>query len=224
MARINGGNNLPVPSGGRNNVPPPLPGWPSSETVSDPRCHVCASKHRAQIDREILLGHAYATLARRYQEDYGDDSITRRSVMNHAKKHMTLEDAALREIIEQRYDEDKGNVSEAVGIILGQKSMLQTLMYKGYKSALSGETKIEVKDWLTIVSELKRLIVSESDLETEELKHDFQYFLESVKETVSIDDYEKIAVRFNEKRDGQRPKVLAELIDMKSLDPEVTDG
>lgn len=214
MANFNANNPNP-------HLPVPFVGWQPSAPVSDPRCHVCASRYRNQIDREILMGHGYATIARRYQEDYGDDSITRRSVMNHAKRHTTLEEAALRKIIEDRYAEDDANVEEAVGILLGQKSMLESLAYKGYKSAISGETKVEVKDWLTIMNELKSLMMSETDIEKEELRRDFQFFLEAVMEITPTDEYEKIAERFNEKRDGMRPKTLAQLIDPKSLDPEV---
>jgi hypothetical protein len=147
-------------------------GGPPSVQITEPRCHVCQSKHRKAIERELVLGSPYSKLAEIYE-------IDRRSISNHNDKHLKVEDAAIRELIRREADSNQENIEEGLSGALKRRQYLEQALRKAQEALLNNEVIVEPKDAVAIIERLEKLDEQTSSSAIDEMRTQFFAFLRS---------------------------------------------
>src|SRR3982751_6791474 len=71
--------------------------------VVEPRCKVCKSEHRHQMENLMMAGRSLSSIAK-FFEQLGDD-VNRKNLATHRDNHMALEKAGIATAIAQRWRE-----------------------------------------------------------------------------------------------------------------------
>lgn len=133
--------------------------------VNEPKCHVCQSPHRLWIERQLLQGRAYLAIERSMPN--GPD---RRSISNHYKNHMALDQAAVRALLEEEADLVHQNYEEGVKGAITHRGMLEVLARKAYQDAMDNLTTVEPRDMIQILRALNDLNEGSGTAAVEEAK------------------------------------------------------
>lgn len=166
---------------------PPLFG----DTIEEPRCKVCMHEARHGIDRLIATGASYAEIERVF-------GVPRKSVSSHADKHLRFEDGAVRQIIEREAHRLSENYEEGVQGALRRRVFLETALQKGMAALLEGETEIELRDVISVVTLLDKMDSQISGEAVEGIRMQFQSVLQAINEVVPRDLQKKLAIRARE--------------------------
>lgn len=137
-------------------------------TITEPRCKVCTSEFRVFIERELVKGMASVTaIAESIPIGHNGEKIDRRSISNHAKKHMAIGDAVVRAQLEEEADLLKQNYQEGVQGALTTRGVLKVLIGKTYEDVLNGVVTAEVRDLIQMIK-----LVNEMETDTAQVKSD----------------------------------------------------
>lgn len=150
------------------------------EAWTEPRCHVCTSQYRKAIDRMIAMGTAHAEIARIF-----GGIIDRRSIANHAKKHLAYEEAAMRQIIEQEAKAAEEDAELGINGILKRRVYLETMLHKGLEDLVSGHAMIEPRDVLAVIDALNKFDNQNAGAALDQVKIQFQAFLQAIREVAA---------------------------------------
>ena len=160
-ARQNAGGNLPA------KVP--------DAQVDEPRCHVCQHKKRHLIDRQLVKGTKFAEIGRIF-------GIDRRSVSNHYRNHLNLEDAAMTRIIEREAAIIGEDFEEGVqGVRLG--GYLEKRK-KAQEALLNEDITVEPKDAVAIIEKLDKMESESSEAIIAQMKIELAAYIQAMKEVV----------------------------------------
>lgn len=170
--------------------PSPKPGIPM---IVEPRCNVCKSQHRPAIDKLLAAGIGFTEISRSFNFE-----IDRRSIATHADKHMNYEDAAVRQIIEYEARQASENLEDGVKGVLARKAFLETALHKVHQAVLAGEAEVEVRDAIGIIQQLDKMDSTTQSAAVDEIRMQFNAFLQSMKEIVPQEDWERILSRTRE--------------------------
>lgn len=164
---------------------------PTHEIV-EPRCAVCKSKFRRTIDQLLVMGVSFAEIARQFESE----GMTRRGLSNHKRKHLSVEQAAVRQIIEEKARQIGEDVENTSRLLLTRKGYMEVAMMKSYQAILDGTLVPEPRDIVHMISLMEKMEKDTSAAQVDEMLRDFNAFSQAVKEIVGKDDYEKILYRF----------------------------
>lgn len=179
-------------NGGKSNHPVPreiIPG------IVEPKCHVCQSEFRKAVDQLIARGTPYMEIQRMF-------NIDRRSVARHADKHLAWEEAAIRRIIAQEAQEAETDLEEGIKGVLSRRVYLQVALQKALDALLSGDTTVEPKDALLIIQMLDKLDKETTGTAVDELRIQFNAFVQAIREICPPDQWQQILDRTKELLDG----------------------
>lgn len=140
------------------------------------QCQVCQSPHRVWIERKLMQGHSYQSIA----ASIPDGSVSRKSVANHWKNHMALDAAATRAMLEEEADLLGQNVEEGVRGAFTLRGSLEVLIRKAFQDAQDGVTTVEPRDLIQMVKLLNELNVNTGSTAVEEAKLAINIFKESI--------------------------------------------
>lgn len=154
--------------------------------VVEPRCKVCMSPHRNAIDALLAGGYSYSEIARHF------DGIERRSISNHYKEHLDYENAAIRTIIEREAAAAQKNHEEGVDRLITKQTYLEVALQKAYDQVLSGDTEITAGEAVKLIEMAQRLEERTHDVAVDEMRSQFNAFMQAVKSTVPPDMWEEI--------------------------------
>lgn len=185
--------------------------------VVDKRCQVCTSQYRKDMERLIVLSLSYSEIAR-YFEALGE-TITRKSLSNHHAKHMWVETAAIRSLIEDRAREALKDVEEHKGFLLEKRGLLEVMLQQGYHSIMSGNTQVEPKDLLAVVEKLERMEAAQEAVAVDELLKDFNDFADAVKALVPEDMWAKIFEQYELNVKARKGQTLEAMMAFEVPDP-----
>lgn len=177
----NTGKSVKVASGGRVQIP----------QINEPRCKVCQSPHRSLIDQMLVAGLTYSEIERQF----AFAQIPRRSISAHKDKHLGYEEAAIREVIEREAAAAQRNYEEGVGRLVTNNAYLEVAKQKAYDALIRDDVIVEPKDAVKIIEQLERLQERNQDVALDELRVQFQMFMQSVKELVERERWESIVGR-----------------------------
>lgn len=147
------------------------------EAWTEPRCHVCMSKYRHAIERMIAMGTSHTEISRIFGGE-----IDRRSITNHARKHLAYEEAAIRTIIEQEAQHAEVNAEEGISGVVKRRVYLETALHKALSALQQDDVTVEPKDAVTIIEALNRFDNQTSGAQLDEIKIQFTAFLQAIKE------------------------------------------
>lgn len=188
--------------------------------IKEPRCKVCQSPHRTLVDQMLVAGLSYSEIERQF----AFAQIPRRSISTHKELHLGYEEAAIREVIERSAIADQKNYEQGVQRLVTKNAYLEVALQKGYDALVKNETMVEPKDAVKIIEQLQKLQDQNQGEALDELRVQFQMFMQSVKELVERDRWEDIVARTADllrasgrtvdwdRADGEAEKTPAEVV------------
>lgn len=139
-------------------------------------CHTCQHPHRDWIEMMLLKGMSYKKLG-----DTVSPKVDRRSISNHYKEHMDLQDAALRRIIEDEARLQGLDFEEGVQDAITKRSVLEVALRKGYEDVLNGVTTVEPRDLIQIAKVLAEMDSHQYQIGLDEARAQVQLFIQAIK-------------------------------------------
>lgn len=155
----------------------------------EPRCLVCTSKFRHAIERMIALGTNYSEIERTFGTE-----VPRRSISRHAKEHLSYEQAAIREIIEHEARQVQVNHEDGVKGRVMWRSYLSAALKRAWDDLIEGNARIDPAVAIQIIQQMDKFDKESSSAAMEELRLQFDAFMEAVKRVVPREMWEEIAV------------------------------
>jgi hypothetical protein len=171
--------------------PSPGKGRRSVDLITVPQCHVCQSNHRKTIEKLLAVGTSYSEIERSF-------GIDRRGISHHDKEHLNLESAAIRRIIEQEAERAEANIEEGIQGAVKRRVYLETALQKGLKALADDTIIVEPKDVLAIIEKLDKIDSVGEEAALEELRLQFQAYLQAMKEVVPGEMWDRITGRTRE--------------------------
>lgn len=187
MARFGGPNN----SGGGNAGGGATVSFPVEEIV-EPRCSVCKSRFRRTIDQLLAMGVSFSEIARQFEVE----GVTRRALSNHKRKHLSIEQAAIRQVIEEKARQIGEDVDNTKRSLLTRKGYMEVAMMKSYQGILDGTIVPEPRDVVAMISLMEKMEKDTSAAQVDEMMRDFNAFTQAVREVVGNDKYDLILNKF----------------------------
>lgn len=175
-------NNNPGDNGGGN-----LPALPKMEIV-EPRCSVCKSRFRRTIDQLLVMGVPYAEIARQFEEE----GIERRSLANHKKRHLNVEHAAIRQVIEEKARQIGEDVDNGRRFLLTRKGYMEVAMMKSFQAIVDGTLTPEPRDIVHMIALMEKMEKDTAASQVDEMIRDFNAFTQAVQNNVPKELYNKI--------------------------------
>lgn len=168
--------------------------------ITQPRCHVCQHPYRDWIETMLIRGATYMGLQDRIPPLDGHDRLDRRSISNHHKNHMDLQDAALRAILEKEAALQGQNFEEGVEDAITKRGVLEVALRKGYEDIVNGVTTVEPRDLIQIAKVLGDMDSHQHSIGLDELRAQVQIFIQAIKDVCNQDVQNDIAQRVKELR------------------------
>lgn len=159
----------------------------------EPRCAVCKSRYRHAIEKMIALGTGYSEISRNFGEE-----IERRSISAHAKKHLNYEQAAIREIIEHEANEVRANYEEGLHGAVMYRSYLSTAIKRAWDDLVEGNVRIDPAVAVQLIQQLDKFDKESKGAAVDELRFQFNAFMQAVKDVCPRENWEQIVSRTNE--------------------------
>ncbi len=138
----------------------------------EPRCRVCGStsgatsltnaeKVRVMIDELLVAGATYKRILATIEPFVEDWPANRRpgyhSIRRHQLRHLPVDDAAVREIVERRAREQGLRIVVGDGPIITRAAVLELVRDRGLAALLSGETKPTMAETLHAAEVLEEI-------------------------------------------------------------------
>ncbi len=160
------------------------------------RCHVCTSPHRKFIEGLLVSGqHSYVWIQENVPGPEGR-KIDRRSIANHANKHMGYQDAAIRAILEEEARQAAQSYEEGVRGAITHRGVLEVALRRAYQDILDGVSTVEPRDMVQIITTLQKMDQERETVAVNELRAQVQAFIAAIKAETSPEQWERIFERF----------------------------
>jgi hypothetical protein len=124
-----------------------------------PRCRVCQSPHRAQIEAWILEGYTRPTILA-HLADMPEGRLghpSEKSLREHTDRHLPLDARAEAAIIERRAEQLGDEIEKFGGRVADHVSALDMVVLKGFDALQRGEIKLGATDLMKAI-DLKQKI------------------------------------------------------------------
>jgi hypothetical protein len=229
MARFGGQGN----SNGGGNSGGAVVSYPVDEIV-EPRCSICKSRFRRTMDQLLVMGVPFSEISRQFETE----GITRRALSNHKRKHLSVEQAAIRQVIEEKARQIGEDVDNTKKSLLTRKGYMEVAMMKSYQSILDGTVVPEPRDVVAMISVMEKMEKDTATVQVDEMMRDFNAFTQAVKEVVGSDMYDRILGNFKKILEQERmimdnfsdtPKVIETLpssqpVDLEIIEEDIEEG
>ena len=191
-----------------------LPARPEVIEIVEPRCKVCKSKYRHQMEEMLLRGMSYTSIGR-FFEQMGED-VNRKNLASHKDNHMNLANAALRNVMEKRAREALINVEEAEGYIMTKLGMLESMLHKVWERINDDTIEWRPADVIQIMQYIEKLEAQQRNFALDEIMLEARCFSDAVKAVVPQAQWDEIVDHFD--ANVARAKSPMKGIEMKSLE------
>lgn len=164
----------------------------------EPRCDCCNSPYRHWIDTLLIKGgHSYVEIAEKVPGPQAEDgsykALDRRSVSNHAKKHLGFADAAIRAVLEDEAERAGKNYEEAVTGAISHIGTLEVALRKAHEDIINGVTTVEPRDLIKIVELRQKMDEQTAQVQVDEYRAQLNAFIRAIQINVPRELWEKIA-------------------------------
>lgn len=184
--------------------------------ISAPRCKVCQHPYRNIIDRMLVLGVSYNQVEAEFAQE-GDTPVNRKNLSNHHKKHMSYEDRAIREVLEEEAKRVVENIDELKTTLVTSRGFMQTMLMKSYQQMLDGTLKTEARDVIQMINLMEKMNEDSATIEKEELMREFNIFVQAVKSIVPQEMWNLIVAETKKADQQERSIVSAYVIPKNEL-------
>lgn len=196
----------PAPKGDNDN----LPSKPDNRLgkITEPRCKVCMSVNRANIELLIARGYSYNSIERQMQ-GLGEE-MSSKSIARHSERHMDIEQGAYRAVMERQVKELQEAESEGAIRIVSGKAWLDIFIQKATDVLIAGEMEIEAKDVVKAI-ELRTALEKEGlDLFQEEVMVQLRAIIKAFQEMLAPEIARQISERAKQIVAEERGRELAD--------------
>lgn len=152
--------------------------------INIPQCQTCQHPKRFWIERQLLKGRSYSSIAQALEHDPTCEDLPRRSISNHCRSHMPLDEAAIRLEMEEEASLVGQNWEDGVRGAFTNRGALRTLIQKGYNDAIAGVTTVEPRDIIQMVKAYNDMDSNASVAAVEEAKTAVRIFMEAIQNVV----------------------------------------
>jgi hypothetical protein len=184
--------------------------------IIESRCKVCKHQDRRAIDRLIAAGTSYTEIERLFEVD-------RRSVSNHAQKHLRYEEGAIRRIIEREAERLSENYEKGVQGALARRVYLESALRQAQEDLMSGEITVEPKDAVNIVGMLEQMDSETNAVIVDEIKMQFNAILTAINEVIPPELQKKIAKRAKEIAESDGQETVAIDFEPKVIEAQIVE-
>lgn len=157
--------------------------------IYEPKCKTCMHPYRDFIETMLVKGQPYKAIESRVP------GSERRSIANHYKNHMDLEDAAMRFILEKEAELQGQNYEEGVQDAITKRGVLEVMLRKGYEDIRTGVTTVEARDLIQLVKLLSEMDSHAHQAGLDEARAQVQLFIQAIKDVCGRDIQAEIAAR-----------------------------
>lgn len=204
------------------------PAVPSTFQIVEPRCKVCKFANRREIDVMLATGWSQAAvleywnnvMSREGQEDYFNPM----NISNHARKHLGVQDAAVRRILEERARAEGVDIETVENTIRTKTGTVETLIAGGLESLHHGHTVVEPKVILDAIKMLTELEEKNSEILKEEMMREIRAFMAAVKKNVPDEMWETIFEDYAKELKKTSPKELTTPQTIPTPPPIIVEG
>jgi hypothetical protein len=165
------------------------------ERISVATCHVCQHPYRDFIETMLVKGQSYKGISARVSPH-----VDRRSISNHWQKHMDLQDAALRAILEEEAKVQNQDYEEGLSGAITKRGVLEIALRKGYEDIINGVTTVEARDLIQIAKVLGDMDANQQAVGLDELRSQVQIFIQAIKDVCPPEMQAQIASRVKQLR------------------------
>lgn len=161
--------------------------------IHEPRCKVCTSPMRNEIELLIANGYNMSEIARQVQAA-GQD-ISYKSVDRHAKNHMDLKRSAFRMIMEKQAKELGEMQAEGAIRIVSGRAWLDLFIQQATDLIIAGEMEIEARDVVKAI-ELREALEKEGiSIFQEQIMVELRAIIDAMKEIAGAELSREIGIR-----------------------------
>jgi hypothetical protein len=162
---------------------------------TEPRCRVCSSPRRLEIERALATGRTYQKIAETFGEP---EEINARGVLAHVKRgHVPINAPAVRAVAKARSDE----VSEAIAPLIrgaaANLSFAHAVVDRVRIRLESGEIEPNVRDGLAAARLIAECETGSGPLDTNEWQSEFMAVFEVVQAIMTPAQFEEMGDRLN---------------------------
>jgi hypothetical protein len=165
---------------------------------SQPRCKVCASRHRSEIDLMLAGGRSQADVRRHFNQLLGEEYFTANNISVHMRKHLSAPDqiarrlasngATRRAIVSQPADDDRPRIRAAA----------EAIVRGGLQAMDAGLTVPEPRDVLAAAKVLATIEAEDASNTIAGMERDLKAFMQAVKAIVPNESWEQVYAKFAE--------------------------
>jgi len=165
--------------------------------VVAPLCKVCNHPNRREIDMMLALGWSQRECTRYWNDlieaETGDvDFFSKSGMGTHAQKHLSVKDAAIVRIIEERARLEGMDVEAVRGFILTKQAVAEAIVHRGLELMQRDDAVVEPKDVLAALDLLMRLEEKRSVVAEETMLREIRAFMNAVRRNVDESLLEQI--------------------------------
>lgn len=168
------------------------------ERIVVKQCGICMHPFRNWIEAMLIKGMAYKTIA-----DRVSPQVDRRSVSLHYKKHMDLQDAALRIIIEDEARLQGIDYENGIQDAITKRGVLEVMVRKGFEDVLSGTTTVEPRDLIQIAKLLAEMDQHQHAVGLEEYRNQVAIFIRAIRAVCDPETQDAISREVAKLRKGE---------------------
>lgn len=186
--------------------------------ISVPTCKICKLDPaiRLKIDTALATGMTQVAVLQHWnellEEECGPDYISPVNISTHSRRHINLRQAALRQIMEKRAAEIGLAIDETVFSILTKEAVLESMVVSGLQNIAEMVTLVEPKELLSALDMLRKFEGESSEVALDEIRRQFEAFLDAVKTVVPEEMYALVAAKFEDNMRKTSPKAIAQHI------------
>lgn len=174
-----------------------------SNLVVEPKCKVCNSPHRREIDMMLATGWSQAAVRRHVNNMMGEEFFSHVNISVHARKHLTTQDAAVRKIIETRARQEGIDIEGVTDYIVTKTAVLDLIIQSGIQGLNRGHTITEPREMIAAIQTLDKMEAEWKESAIDEMLREFRAFSDAVKSVVPPEQFAEIYAKFEETIDGQ---------------------
>lgn len=152
--------------------------------VSDPRCKICQSPYRNEIDFCLASGWSNAKTMQRFNYLMGQEYFNASNFSTHNRKHLMIRDEAIREILEESAKQLGMDLDSVKGLITTRRGAVEAVIQQALSNMVRGTSHVEIKDMLQAIQILEKMEQDYAGASVAELERELRIFMEAVKKIV----------------------------------------
>ena len=166
--------------------------------INEPRCKVCASPHREEIDLMLAGGRKQSEVRKHWNQVIGEGHFTANNISVHARKHLSARDdisrrlsangASRTDIASRAADMDQPGIRAAT----------EAIIHGGLQALHAGLTVAEPRDVLAASRVLTTMDIEDVSETIKGMERDMKAFMQAVKDCIPKEDWERIFLKYEE--------------------------